>query len=78
VTTSNRRPAVGLLHAQPATVANIVSVGSLTKGWEQGGIIMQQKLYRLDHDCVALAMLIIGMGMIALHTARGTLNGNPF
>jgi hypothetical protein len=27
---------------------------------------MQQKLYWLDYDPVALAVLIIGMGMIAL------------
>jgi hypothetical protein len=27
---------------------------------------MQQKLYLLDYDPVALAVLVIGMGMIAL------------
>jgi hypothetical protein len=36
------------------------------RGWEQGGIIMQQKLYWLDYDPVALAVLVIGMGMLAL------------
>jgi hypothetical protein len=29
---------------------------------------MQQKLYWLDYDPVALAVLVIGMGMIALLT----------
>jgi hypothetical protein len=29
---------------------------------------MQQRLYWLDYDAVALAVLVIGMGMIALLT----------
>ena len=43
----------------------LCGVLSLTKGWEQGGIIMQQKLYWLDYDPV-VAVLVIGMGMVGL------------
>jgi hypothetical protein len=34
----------------------------------QGRRIMQQKLYWLDYDPVAFAVLVIGMGMIGLLT----------
>jgi hypothetical protein len=36
------------------------------RGWEQGGIIMQQKLYWLDYDPVALVVLVVGMSAVAL------------
>jgi len=33
---------------------------------EQGGRIMQQRRYWLDYDPIALAVLVIGIGMVEL------------
>ena len=41
---------------------------SLTRIWNREARTMQQRLYWLDYDAVALAVLVIGMGMIALLT----------
>jgi hypothetical protein len=47
----------------------VVSVAlSLTRIWNREARTMQQRLYWLDYDAVALAVLVIGMGMIALLT----------
>jgi hypothetical protein len=53
--------------AEPKATGEVVSVALLlTHDWSGAGRTMQQRLHWLDYDPVALAVLVFGMGMIAL------------
>jgi uncharacterized membrane protein len=59
-------PAPGWTWEREAAGGVVSAALSLIRIWNREARTMQQRLYWLDYDAVALAVLVIGMGMIAL------------